>query len=45
MKLQEHKQKLLKNPKFKKEYEKFDLWFELQQLWLEFRCWLKEIVK
>jgi len=36
----EHLAKLLKNPKFKKEYERFDLWFEIQKLIVTARCWL-----
>ena len=26
-----------RDPEFKKEYERFDLWFEIKQLWLEIR--------
>lgn len=38
--MKEHKKKLLKNPEFKKEYEGFNLFFEIEQLILEARSWL-----
>jgi hypothetical protein len=38
MKHEEFKQRLMQNPEFKKEWERFDLWFEIQQLWLETKC-------
>ena len=41
MKLQQFKTKRMKDPEFKKEYERFDLWFEIKQKWIELRCWLK----
>lgn len=40
MTLEEAKNKLLKDPAFKKEYERFDLWFEIQQKWLELQILL-----
>jgi glutaredoxin-related protein len=42
MNLKDFKKELLKNPEVKKEFERFDLWFELQQLWLEFKCILNK---
>ena len=39
MNFQEFKKKALKNEEFRKEYERFDLWFEIQQLPLKFRLW------
>jgi len=42
MNLQQYKQKLLReNPGFRKEYEKFDLLFEIRVLWLRFTSWLR----
>lgn len=45
---EEVKKHLMKNPKFKQEWERFDLWFEIQQKWLELKLrvisfleWLK----
>jgi len=43
MKLEEVKKRLLKNPNFRKEYERFDLIFELQQLWTRFKIWVRSI--
>lgn len=40
MKLQEFKEELLKKSSFKKEYERFDLWFEIGMKWVEFKMWL-----
>lgn len=37
MKLQEYKQKALQNPSFKKEYERYDLAFEIGQMVMEAR--------
>lgn len=41
MNLQEFKKEMFKNPEFKKEYERFDLWFEIQQWWFELKIRLK----
>ena len=41
MDLKEFKQELFKNPEFKKEYERFDLWFEIQMKWLELKIIIK----
>lgn len=40
MNIQEARKQLMKNPKFKKEYEKFDLMWELEKLWINFKIWL-----
>lgn len=46
MNLQQHKQKLLKtNPAFKSEYERFNLWFEMQQMALRIRSLIKWAMK
>lgn len=39
MNLQDYKEKALKDPKFKKEYERFDLLLELELAWLRFKIW------
>lgn len=39
MKLKDHLNKALQDPAFRKEYERFDLFFELGQLWLQFKLW------
>lgn len=40
MNLQEMKERLFRErPDLKKEYERFDLWFELDQLWLRLKMW------
>lgn len=41
MNLTELKEELMKNPDFKREYERFDLWFEVQQFWLLVRSKIK----
>ena len=42
---EEFKKKLLQNPKFKQEWEKFDLLFELEMLWLKIKLWYFSIKK
>ncbi len=44
MDLQQHKAKMMKDPQFKKEWERFDLWLELEHLWLEIRCWFNKLL-
>ena len=44
MKLNEFKEKLLQNPEFKKEFERFDLWFELEELWIEVRINVRRFI-
>lgn len=40
MNLNEYKEKAFRdNPNFKKEYEKFDLLFEIQELFIKIRLW------
>lgn len=41
MNLQDYKKKALENPEFRKEYERFDILFELQELWLRIRLWIR----
>lgn len=45
MNLKEFKKELMKNPEFKKEYERFDLWFEIQQLWLELKIRIRMLAQ
>jgi hypothetical protein len=44
MNLKEFKKALHKNPKFKKEYEKFDLLFELCQILIEIKIITKVLL-
>jgi len=44
MNFKEHKKKLLEDPEFRKEYERFDLWFEIEQKILEWRSIIKKII-
>ena len=37
MKLNELKKVLFKDPEFKKEWERFDLWLEMQMFWIRFK--------
>ncbi len=37
------KKELLKDPEFKKEYKRFDLWFEIQELWIKIKMFIKNI--
>lgn len=39
MNLEELKEELLKDPEFKKEYEKFNLKFWLEETWIEIKLW------
>ncbi len=43
MNLQDYKKKALQNPEFKKEYERFDLFFDLGELWLRFKLWIRSL--
>ncbi len=45
MNLQEYKKKAFQNEEFKKEYERFDLWFEIKELLLRFRLWKAKFIK
>jgi len=45
MNLKEYKKKALQNPSFKKEYERFDLCFELQEVWIRIRIWFLSLFK
>lgn len=41
MTFKEVKTELMKNPEFKKEYEKFDLMWEFKKIWIKIRIKLK----
>lgn len=41
----EVKEELLRNPEVRKEYERFDLSWELQKAWVRFRIWLTNTLK
>ncbi len=44
MNWKEHRNKLLKTDKeFREEWNRFDLWFELKQLWLKIKSTLKKL--
>lgn len=45
MKLKQFKKELHKNPEFKKEYERFDLLFEIRMLLLEFKILVGIFIK
>lgn len=45
MNLKQHKKELMKDSEFKKEWERFDLWFEIGMWWKELRCKINKFLK